>query len=260
VDIHLPLVDINQGKSIREILMKFNNKIAMIVSVVAGTLLSQESMALQAGDNAVYVGGAYVMPSGSISALNSSGPAGPTFNTITPGTTATIQNASTFIASYFHMFSDNIGAELTVGSPVSMKIDMTVPNAGKSVTSAAKTDASFPSIVVKYLFNAPSDAFRPFLGLGLNYTYFNNTSASSDALVQELAGSSQSLSSSWNPVFNAGGIYTLNDHWSLNFGVSYVPMSSNVTFSGSGPGTGTTTTGKLTINPTDVTFKVGYKF
>jgi outer membrane protein len=236
--------------------MKFNNKIAMIVSVVAGTLLSQESMALQAGDNAVYVGAAYIMPNGSIGALTSSGPAATTFNATTPGTTATIQNASTFIASYFHMFTDNIGAELTIGSPVSMKVDMTIPNASKSVTSAATTDASFPSIVVKYLFNAPADAFRPFLGLGLNYTYFNNTSANSDALVQQLAGTSQSLSSSWNPVFNAGGIYTLNDHWSLNFGVSYVPMSSNVTF----VGTGTTTTGKLTINPTDVTFKVGYKF
>jgi outer membrane protein len=243
--------------------MKINNKIAMIVSVVAGTLLSQESMALQAGDNAVYVGAAYIMPSGSIGALSSSGPAagGQTgFNATTPGTTATIQNATTFIASYFHMFTDNIGAELTIGSPVSMKVDMTIPNASKSVTSAATTDASFPSIVVKYLFNAPADAFRPFLGLGVNYTYFNNTSANSDALVQELAGSSQNLSSSWNPVFNAGAIYSLNENWSLNFGVSYVPMSSNVTFSGAGLGTGTTTTGKLTINPTDVTVKVGYKF
>jgi outer membrane protein len=243
--------------------MRLNNKIALIVSVVAGTLLSQESMALQAGDNAVYVGAAYVMPNGSIGSLNSTGPAGSSFNAITSGTTATIQNASTVIASYFHLFTDNIGAELTIGSPVSMKIDMTVPNApggSHSVTSAATTDASFPSIVVKYLFNAPADAFRPFLGLGVNYTYFNNTSASSDPLVHELAGSSQSLSSSWNPVFNAGGIYTLNDHWSLNFGVSYVPMSSNVSFSGAGLGTGTTTTGKLTINPTDVTFKVGYKF
>lgn len=37
-------------------------------------------------------------------------------------------------------------------------------------------------------------------------------------------------------------------------------MTANVTFGGTGPGTGTTTTGKLTINPTDVTVKLGYKF
>jgi outer membrane protein len=240
--------------------MRINYKIALIVTLVAGTFFSQQSMALQAGDNLIYVGAAEIMPNGSISDLTSSGPAASTFNTITPGTTATIQNASTVIATYFHLFTDNFGAELTIGAPVSMKIDLTIPNASKSVTSAATTDASFPSIVVKYVFNAPADAFRPFLGLGVNYTYFNNTSANNDVLVQRLAGTSQSLSSSWNPVFNAGGIYTLNDHWSLNFGVSYVPLSSNVSFSGAGLGTGTTTTGKLTINPMDVTFKVGYKF
>jgi outer membrane protein len=158
------------------------------------------------------------------------------------------------------MFTDNVAAEVTVGSPVTMNVDMTIPNAAKSVSNAATTSASFPSVVAKYLFNTRSDAFRPYLGFGVNYTYFSNTGANSDALVQELAGSSQSLTPSWNPVFNAGAIYTLNDRWSLNFGVSYVPMSSNVSFSGSGPGTGTTTSGRLTINPTDFTFKIGYKF
>ena len=134
---------------------------------------------------------------------------------------------------------------------------MNIPNANKSVNSAATTDASFPSVVVKYLFNAPADAFRPYVGLGVNYTYFSNTNISTNATVQALAGTSQSLSSSWNPVFNAGAIYSLNDHWSVNVGVSYVPLSTNVTFVGTGA---TTTTGKLTINPTDVTFKIGYKF
>ena len=240
--------------------MKLNKKHVVIAAGLAGALLSQPSFAFRAGDNAIYVGGAYVSPSGSIGTLNSTGPAGAYFNTITPGTTASIENASTFIVSYFHMFTDNVAAELTVGNPVSMKVDMNIPNANKSVNSAATTDASFPSVVVKYLFNAPADAFRPYVGLGVNYTYFSNTSANSDSLVQNLAGTSQSLSSSWNPVFNAGAIYNLNDHWSLNVGISYVPMTSDVSFSGAGAGAGTTTSGKLTINPTDVTFKIGYRF
>jgi outer membrane protein len=244
----------------REIVMSFKKKIVIGAIAVAAAALSQESMALQAGDNIVYVGGAFIFPSSSIGPLNSTGPAGPTFNATTPGTTATIQNASTPIASLFHMFTDNIAAELTIGVPVKMKIDMTIPNAATSVSDAATTNASFPSIVVKYLFNTPADAFRPFIGLGVNYTYFSSTSANNNALVQELAGSSQSLSSSVNPVFNVGGIYSFTDRWSLNFGISYVPMTSNVSFTGSGPGTGTTTTGKLTINPTDVTVKLGYKF
>jgi len=242
-----------------------NKRIVMSAIVVAAALLSQESMALQAGDNIVYVGGALLQPNSSIGTLTSTGQCatapcvGPglmSFNGATTGASATVQNASTAIASDFHMFTDNIAAELTIGVPVSMKINMTLPALATSLTDVATTKASFPSIVVKYVFNAPTDAFRPFVGLGLNYLNFSGTSVSTNALIQGLAGTSQSLSSSVNPVFNAGGVYTLNDRWSLNFGVSYIPMSTNVTFVGSG----TTTTGKLTINPTDVTFKVGYKF
>ena len=240
--------------------MNFKKKIVISAIAVATALLSQESMALQAGDNVIYVGGAFLFPSSSIGPLNSTGPAGPTFNATTVGTSATVQNASTPIVSAFHMFTDNIAAELTIGVPVKMKINMNVPLAHTSVTDAADANASFPSIVVKYVFNTPADAFRPYVGVGVNYTYFDSIAISSNALVQRLAGTSQSLSSSVNPVFNVGGIYNLNDRWSLNFGISYVPMATNVTFVGSGLGAGTTTTGKLTINPTDVTVKLGYKF
>ena len=245
--------------------MHFMKKTAIGATAVAAVLFSQGSMALQAGDNIVYVGGAYLSPSSSIGTLTSTGtcaavpcvaPPGINFNQATAGATAKVQSASTFIVTAFHMFTDNIGAELTVGVPVKMKVDMTVPVLATSVTSAAQTKASFPSLVVKYLFNKPTDAFRPYVGLGINYLYFSGTSVSSSPVVQALAGSSQSLSSSWNPVFNAGGIYSLNDRWSVNVGISYVPMKTNATFVGSG----TTTTGKLTINPTDVTIKLGYKF
>ena len=242
--------------NLRENVMNFKKKIVISAIAVAAASLSQESMALQAGDNIIYVGGAFLFPSSSISSLNSTGPAGPLFNATTAGTTATVQNASTPIVSGFHMFTDNIAAELTIGVPVKMKVNMSIPNAGISGIEAADANASFPSLVVKYVFNTPADTFRPYIGLGVNYTYFNSISISNNPLVQGLAGTSQNLSSSVNPVFNVGGIYNLTDRWSLNFGISYVPMTTNVTF----VGTGTTTTGKLTINPTDVTLKLGYKF
>jgi outer membrane protein len=53
-----------------------------------------------------------------------------------------------------------------------------------------------------------------------------------------------------------GGIYRLDDKWSINGSVSYVPLKSNATF----VGTGTTTTGTLTINPTEYVIRLGYKF
>ena len=239
--------------------MKFNNSMVTVAAVMATAFASQDCLALQAGDNAIYLGGAYVSSNGSLGQLNSTSASAPLaahFNSLTAGTTATIPDASTVVVSYFHMFTDNVAAEFTVGNPLSMKVNMTMPNVPLSLASAATTDAAFPSVIFKYLFNEPANAFRPYVGLGINYTYFSNTTANSNATVQALAGTSQNLSSSWNPVFNAGAIYNLNDRWSLNFGISYVPLSTDVTFVGSG----VTTTGKLTINPTDVTFKIGYKF
>ncbi len=245
--------------------MNFKIRIVMSAIAVAAASLSQNSMALQAGDNIVYIGGAALAPNSSISTLNSTGacasalcvePGALSFNQATVGATATVQNATTPIASAFHMFTNNIAAELTIGVPITMKVNLSLPALSTSINDAADADASFPSLVVKYLFNAPSDGFRPYLGLGVNYTYFRNTSVNSNALVQGLAGTSQSLSSSVNPILNAGGIYSLTDRWSFNFGISYIPMTTNVTLVGSG----TTTTGKLTINPIDVTLKLGYKF
>lgn len=143
----------------------------MSAIAIAAVSLTQESMALQAGDNIVYVGGAFIFPSSSIGSLNSTGPASGVFNPLTAGTTAIVKNASTPIISGFHMFTDNIAADLTIGVPVRMKINMSVPNVGISGIEAANADASFPSFIVKYVFNTPTDAFRPYVGLGVNYTF-----------------------------------------------------------------------------------------
>jgi outer membrane protein len=58
------------------------------------------------------------------------------------------------------------------------------------------------------------------------------------------------------PLYTVGGIYRLDEKWSINGSVSYVPLKSNASF----VGTGTTTTGTLTINPTEYVLRVGYKF
>ena len=61
-------------------------------------------------------------------------------------------------------------------------------------------------------------------------------------------------------------IYNFDEHWSLNAGVSWVPLSSTATFSSNVPSLGPyaggtyTTTGKLNITPFDFTLKIGYRF
>ena len=254
--------------------MSPKKQLSLAVATLAVACVSPAAFAQKAGDVTIYVGGAYIMPSGSnVTGLGTSGPATnpyqasvlSQYNAQVATVGASVQNSTAFVASLFYMFTDHIGAELTVGAPVLMNVNTS--DSQGSYSGAASARASFPSLVAKWVFNDPGDAWRPYLGVGVNYTYFNNVTANTDyPSVNALANGGASLGSSWNPVLNGGVIYNFNDHWSLNAGLSWVPLSSTATFTsnvpayGPYPGGTYTTTGKLNINPFDLTLKIGYRF
>ena len=226
-----------------------------VASLILG--LSSSAFAQKAGDFIAGIGGALIVPNASISNISSTSP---TYNGLLKDASASIGSSSTVVFSGLYMWTDNIATELTVGIPPTMTIDLTTPN-GSSLNhnGAATAKALTPSLVAKYLFNSPGETWRPYLGLGVTYATFQNVSInSSDALVNALAGTSASLSSSWAPVFNAGTIYNIDDKWSINASISYVPLKSDATFVNAA---GTqTTTGTLTINPIEYVIRLGYKF
>ncbi|HTY27940.1 MAG TPA: OmpW family outer membrane protein [Mycobacterium sp.] len=230
--------------------------LAIGLGVVAAGL-SGQSMALGAGDFVVYAGAAYISPSSSIGGVTDS--IAP-LTAATSGATAKVKSATAAIFSGFYMVTDHLAVELTIGVPPTLKTDINVPNAGGPIPNAISQKAEFPSLVGKYLFLSPTDAFRPYVGVGVNNTSFSSVVVSGNPVAQTFAGSGASLSSSWNPVVNAGAIFEFTSHLSLNVGVSYVPMSSNVALRGAGEATGNVATAKLRLDPTDVTFKIGYKF
>jgi outer membrane protein len=230
------------------------------LAIGAGVLaagLSGRSMALGAGDFVVYAGAAYLSPSSSLGAVSDS--IAP-LSGLTAGATAKVKGATAAIFSGFYMVTDHVAAELTIGVPPTLKTDINAPNAGGLIPDAISQKANFPSLVGKFLFLSPTDAFRPFLGIGVNHTSFSSVKASANPIAQTFAGGGASLSSSWNPVFNAGAIYEFTRHLSVNVGVSYVPMSANVTLHGAGEATGNVATARLRLDPTDVTVKIGYRF
>ena len=166
------------------------------------------------------------------------------------------------------MYSDNIGAEVTIGLPPEFTQDLNTPNGSvKTHPAAAKMKILTPAAVAKYFFGVPQDTWRPYLGLGVTHVSFNNaTTNTSDGTVQALAGTSASFSSSWAPVYNAGVIYNINDKWSINGSVSYMPIKTTATFSGPGSAAlpnganPVTTRGDVSLNTTDYVIRVGYKF
>ena len=230
---------------------------ALLLAAAASTTLlaSPAARAQKAGDWILGAGVAYIMPQESLGSLNSVGPAAPLFNARTAGASASIDPVATVAFSALYMFTDRLAAEFTFGVPPKFTVDVQLPSG--SHPGAATAYELTPALVGKYLFGMPADRWRPYLGLGVTYATFRKESANtSDPLVAALAGSSSSLSSSWAAVFNAGVIYNIDERWSVNTSLSYIPLKTKATFVGSG----TTTTGTLTLNPIDLVVRVGYKF
>jgi len=216
------------------------------------------TQAQQAGDTIVAIGAARISPNISLGALNSVGPAAGAFNTYTPGASASAGYAETVSFSVLQMFTNNVAVEFSLGVPPTINLDVRLPNVSSAALSRAATaDVLTPTAVAKYLFNSPSDKWRPYVGLGLTYASFDKVTADkSNATVNALAGTSTSLSSSWAPVYSAGIIYNITERLSINALVAYIPLKTDVSFVGSS----TTTTGSMELNPTDYVVRIGYKF
>jgi outer membrane protein len=228
--------------------------ITKIAVACAALVAASGAFAQKAGDDIISAGIASINPNASLGTMTSTSP---TFQGALTGATANIGSTTTVSLGWLHMYSDNIGAEFTIGIPPKLTVDLNTPATSATHPGAATAKALTPTAIAKYFFNTPADKVRPYLGLGVTHVSFQSITANTaDATVNAMAGTSASLSSSWAPVYNAGVIYNIDEKWSVNGSVAYMPIKTTATFVGSGA----TTSGDLKINPTDYVIRLGYKF
>lgn len=217
--------------------------------------------AQKAGDNYLGVGIASIRPDASLGTLSASGANAVAFTAATAGASAEVSNEVTASLGWLRMFTDQVGAEFTIGIPPRHTIDLTTPSPFAGVAShpgAATVRTWTPAAVAKYFFNAPGDRVRPYLGLGVSHVSFHSVEVNrSDPLVVQVGGDSASLSSRWTPVYNAGVVYTIDDRWVVNASIAYLPIKTTVHLAGAGS---TTTRADLKLRTTDVVVRVGYRF
>lgn len=167
------------------------------------------------------------------------------------GTAATLDSDTQLGLNFAYMVTDNIGIELLAATP----FEHTVGTKGLGGLTLGELKHLPPTLSVVYYPLAKQSAFQPYLGLGVNYTWFFDTELSSEA---EAAGfSGLDLDDSVGLAGQIGADFMLTDNIMLNAQLRYIDIST----------TGTTYAGGTTkvevdvdVDPWVYMVGLGYKF
>jgi outer membrane protein len=245
--------------------------LALIPGVICGGAMAQSAGSLVTTLGATWLD---FGPS-SATALQSTSAAG-TFTS--PGTGGQIHNTFSAELAFTYFVTDNIALDLATGVPPKLKLyaQGTAAPFGPggptldfgSLQPLATTRSWPPILFVKYFFGAAQSSLRPFVGIGVNYTWYSHTQlnpAFAAALTQVAGPGGQakaSLSPSWNPAFNAGLSYNISKSWYATASLTYLPLKTNATVSAVAANGQAVLTNKthITANPWITFVGVGYRF
>ncbi len=221
--------------------------------VAAGVLASGSAMA----QYTIQIGGAYVDPNSS---------AGTATGPLTPlgALSLTVKPQSTVFFSIAREINDQWDVQLAMGLPPTHDVALKVTNPAALPASVAAQDGVIvskvrqvaPTLFANYKFGEASSQFRPFVGIGINYTQFDKTESTPANDAINGGPTNIKLSDSWGVAMQAGGVYKFDKQWSLSGTYSTAQVNSVIT---------TNTLG--TVRKVDISFRpavfivaVGYSF
>jgi outer membrane protein len=164
---------------------------------------------------------------------------------VPPGADLEVQDATTLFLSYEYRFTPNWGVELAAGIPPTHDTKATGSIAFLGKVSSVKQLA--PTLFVNYHFGDDSAAWRPFVGLGVNYTRFYDAKSEYNQNIE--------LSDSVGLAAQAGVSYALTPQVSINGAVGVAKVKSDLVATGT-----TVQTTTIDFRPVVYTLSVGYKF
>ncbi len=85
-----------------------------------------------------------------------------------------------------------------------------------------------PTLTLQYHFS-PDSNIRPYIGAGVNYTYFFDEEVTG---VLDQSGARVKLDSSWGLAAQAGVDIAINADWFINFDLKYIDIDTKATFKG----------------------------
>jgi outer membrane protein len=148
-------------------------------------------------------------------------------------------------ATVEYMITPRFGTELLVAWPFTHGIDL--DSGSRPLNRVGHVDVMPPTLSINWHI-LPNSVFRPYLGVGLNYTMFSGEETSG-----ALAGNSLSLEDSWGAAGQVG-VDIGQRNWFFNASVRYIDMSVTTKLNG------VQFKDKLDLNPWVYGVHVGYRF
>ncbi|MEG0937252.1 MAG: OmpW family outer membrane protein [Comamonas sp.] len=178
------------------------------------------------------------------------------------GISVEVQNKSTLFLSLAYGFHPNMEVELALGYPpthdVNGKIAGNLPPhiAAFNGQKLAEVRQIAPTLFFNYKFGEANSQWRPFVGIGVNYTNFDKTKSTAANNALNGGPTDISLSDSWGLAGQVGLSYRINERWSILGAVATAKVKTKLT---------TTTAGvqrniDIRFRPTVLTVAAAYNF
>jgi outer membrane protein len=236
---------------------------AGMAACIGSAALTGNANAQTAGSLTLATGWLHVAPQGDATPLTVESIGGVTVNQQLAGSGAHATSSDTVGITTEYYVTDNIGVAMLFGLPLTVNLvgDGTLQKYG----NLGSTRPMPPAIELRYHLFSAASKFRPFVGLGVNYTWFTQVRTTNSQFVTDSVGPGGSahaeLSSSWNPVFEIGANYAITKHWSVGTSLGYIPVKTHLTLDGqTATGTQIVSKSTLRLHPLNVFLNVAYTF
>ena len=193
-------------------------KTLFTASALALALAAPFAQAFEAGDIIVRAGAITVDPHEDSSDVKVGGAA-------QGGTGATLNSDTQLGLNFPYMDTDKVGVELLAATPFSHDVG----TKGLGGLKLGELKHLPPTLSVIYYPMEKTSAFQPYVGAGINYTWFFDDKLTSEAENSALQLRGLDMKDSWGLAAQVGMDYMLTDNLMLNAQVRYIDIDTTGT-------------------------------
>ncbi|MDP7593549.1 MAG: OmpW family outer membrane protein [Litorilituus sp.] len=228
-----------------------------LLSLALLSTLSTAVFANQAGDILVRGGLTSVNPDSDKAAILLGG-------SDATGASLSVDDNTQLGLNFVYFYNSNWAFELLAATPFTHDVTLNDPTAalggalgvpaGLDGVKLAEVTHLPPTLSALYYFDTDT-AFKPYVGIGVNYTVFFEEEF--EAAPKSLGLSNLKLDGSFGLAAQIGADYQIDKNWSVNVSARYIDISSDATFD---VGQSSIGAAKVEVNPMVYSIMLGYKF